>query len=810
MSRNKIYPVVSDVGVESATAAGSTSTAVAVPPILQFWQRSAPTSKNHTPSQTPKSSSTLWTSSGGSTHRANAEIMARSRRRRATAPLCVVFVSLMAICGLIIAAIAIGPFLAAWISTTQTTHDIALASVESAAEKARSVLVDSSTTYIKSYLGTAPSTLKLLKTNCNQSFFEDTPNWTNVLPELHACFRPISISFPIINDLVFAWQNEYGQHSMHNKAGSWAVWDCTPNTSNIGVTNTFYYYNGMTPTYTPFTKIDNYTLAARDFWKVGYIAGRNNVWLAPFFASTQGFFLSYWVEQVYHLQTGKLIGIAASSISLKQMAETFKSFPVTDNGAAFLLNVDLLTIAATPGFVVWNQTSRVLYSALNHPNKTIQETVSLWLNFTGGQQISFNWTYKETWYDVREVNPTNGTQKWWIIMLTPKADYIGDLLHKNSVVEQETGKITALVTCLTLFMVILTVALIAFLARYITRPLAEVSEKLYAISQMDFSDERLSSNQNFNGSMLREVHDLSTHANSMKVALNCFGKYVPHNIVQWLIRNQVEPHIGVRQGISTVMFLDISNFTNMMEVHGCEMMFSVLEALFEPFSSALATNFAVIDKFIGDAIMAFWNIPDPSPVSHELLACRSAEMILAALDRMNDVFKEKYGITVGLRIGIHSGPVYAGNVGSSTRMNFTVIGDTVNLAARLEPLGKELKATVLVSDAVRRSTSSEFSFRCLGFFRIKGFGEAVRVHEFIGRSETLPKTNEQLLLQYKPVDDLFMSRAYTEGFIAKSVSRTPLLAEHHPEALPEILQEYLRNAPEDEVAREASKIMVFL
>jgi adenylate cyclase len=145
-------------------------------------------------------------------------------------------------------------------------------------------------------------------------------------------------------------------------------------------------------------------------------------------------------------------------------------------------------------------------------------------------------------------------------------------------------------------------------------------------------------------------------------------------------------------------------------------------------SGEIMAHSGTVDKFIGDAIMAIWNAPADDP-DHAANACAATLAFLRANDRLNDQFREEGWPSYHTRCGLHTGPAVVGNIGSEDRMNYTALGATVNLAARLEGLNKNYGTQVLVTAALQQRVASRFLFRRVDRIRPKGFGEAVEIYE---------------------------------------------------------------------------------
>ena len=169
-------------------------------------------------------------------------------------------------------------------------------------------------------------------------------------------------------------------------------------------------------------------------------------------------------------------------------------------------------------------------------------------------------------------------------------------------------------------------------------------------------------------------------------------------------------------------------------------------------------------RYIGDAIFAFWNAPEPQP-DHAVRACEAAL-------RFREQGKEKVrGIKLVTRIGLHTGVANVGNFGSETHVDYTAIGESVNLAARLESLNKYLGTSVLISGATKQEIGNHISTRYMGRFRLKGFENSVEVYEIIGGSSTAnPSSNDDFacgLEAFRRRDFIAAQSAFSRALEAK-------------------------------------------
>ena len=199
-------------------------------------------------------------------------------------------------------------------------------------------------------------------------------------------------------------------------------------------------------------------------------------------------------------------------------------------------------------------------------------------------------------------------------------------------------------------------------------------------------------------SHLRELDDAMGAFNSMVGGLKAFALYLPHDLLRHLLARGDPATIASETREVTVLFTDIVGFTSRTERLSAEDTATFLNHHFALVSRCIEAEGGTIDKYIGDASMALWNVAEEQP-DHATRAVRAAQAISAALAADNAGRAQP----VRLCIGVHSGPVVVGNIGSATRMNYTVVGDTVNTANRLESLGRELlpdaEVAVLLSAA---------------------------------------------------------------------------------------------------------------
>jgi adenylate cyclase len=180
----------------------------------------------------------------------------------------------------------------------------------------------------------------------------------------------------------------------------------------------------------------------------------------------------------------------------------------------------------------------------------------------------------------------------------------------------------------------------------------------------------------------------------------------------------------------TILFTDVWNFTGIAERSDPDILMHQASRHFTVLTNAFLAEGGTVDKFIGDAVMVFWNAPHLQE-DHVERACRAALAAKAASEMLNGDFDSEDLPPFVVRFGLHVGDAVVGNLGSAERMEYTALGSSVNLAARLEGLNKEYGTTILVSDAVRRRAEHRFQFRQIASVLAKGMTTETLVFELI-------------------------------------------------------------------------------
>lgn len=215
-----------------------------------------------------------------------------------------------------------------------------------------------------------------------------------------------------------------------------------------------------------------------------------------------------------------------------------------------------------------------------------------------------------------------------------------------------------------------------------------------------------------------------------------FGQYVAPGIVNQLLDRPELLRLGGEEKELTAMFSDIRDFTGIAEKMSPHALVELLNEHLSEMTEIIFHHRGTLDKYIGDSIMAFWGAPYPQP-DHPENACKAALAMLKALEVLQAGWKAAGKPLINIGIGISTGPMLVGNMGSKRRFNFTIMGDNVNLASRLEGLNKEFGTRLIISEATYDAVKDKMLARELDFIRVKGKMRPVNIYELVGsRSES--------------------------------------------------------------------------
>lgn len=355
-------------------------------------------------------------------------------------------------------------------------------------------------------------------------------------------------------------------------------------------------------------------------------------------------------------------------------------------------------------------------------------------------------------------------------------------------------ELAAIITlALTSLIVILFILPLAFLtAGRIRRPLEQLTKEMEKIGKFDLESEVQIV------SRVSEIMSMAHQLDSMKHGLRSFKKYVPAELVKELVGLGTDAKLGGEKKKLTIFFSDIANFTTISERLEPEKLVSFLSQYLDVMNNSLLNNQATVDKYIGDSVMAFWgaprNIENAAIKScHAALECQHQIRLLSQKWKSDGEDFNFY-----TRIGIHTGEVIVGNIGSDTRMDYTIIGDNVNLASRIESANKFYGTAILISETTYQEVKENFVTRLVDYAILVGKATPIQLYELIGSKGYVGEKKVRQIGLYEKAFEFYRIKRFPEAIALLEKSLKQIPSDYPSKMLLERCQNYLLNLPTDD------------
>lgn len=410
--------------------------------------------------------------------------------------------------------------------------------------------------------------------------------------------------------------------------------------------------------------------------------------------------------------------VLAIDIKNKDLSVFSVAFRPSPNGKMFVMleSGKVTALPADPKFVSAGAIEKYLFKDIKELEiEEITYAVDSWQSAgrPDGKRFKVS-AAGSTWWCMfsqlknREDNPS------WICTLIPSSDVLGNVTFQF-----------LLVLAITVAACIIAAIMALVLSRKYAKPIDGLVQQVQALRNLDVKpQDRPKTN-------ILEILHLAEANERMRIALDAFSRYVPIDIVRQLLDRGEAARIGGKSSDVTILFTDIDGFTSISEKMPPMELALHLEKYFNLMLEELRMENATVDKFIGDAIMAFWGAPIDNP-KHAMSAVRAVWNCTQKLNELNKKWKDSGKPEFTTRFGIASGEAVVGNVGASSRLNYTVLGDNVNLASRMEELNKYYGTSILVTSSVVSQTDDVFMFRHVDRGAVKGKVQVEEIFELLG------------------------------------------------------------------------------
>jgi adenylate cyclase len=243
---------------------------------------------------------------------------------------------------------------------------------------------------------------------------------------------------------------------------------------------------------------------------------------------------------------------------------------------------------------------------------------------------------------------------------------------------------------------------------------------------------------------------------------SAFRHYLSPHVIDRVVANPDLLQLGGERREVTSFFSDVAGFTSMSESLGAEGLVALLNEFLTAMTDIILDEGGTLDKYEGDAIIAFWNAPLDA-ADHALRACRAALACQARLAELGPDFEKRFGHRLRMRIGLNTGPAVVGNMGSARRFDYTAMGDTINLAARLEGACKAYGISTLAGEATIAAAGPSILSREIDRLRVVGKSQPVRIFEIVGLRNDLGPEPMARLAAFQDVLEAYRRRAWAEA-----------------------------------------------
>ncbi len=443
-------------------------------------------------------------------------------------------------------------------------------------------------------------------------------------------------------------------------------------------------------------------------WYQGAQQSNNNYWFGvyQFFTTHQ---LGLTVASPA-LINHNFSGVIAADFNMDQFVQQFKNIIAANKSSAIIFNKGGDVIAYQGLTRSVTQSANIVDIKSLHD--VAVETAYTIYQKNHRQQFIFN--VHGIQY-IAHISPyaSNLNENWKIEIVVPVNVFIGAV--------KSTNYYTIIFSIL---MISLGLALILFASHRISRPIINIANDMKKMRRLRFS------NMSTETSSIYEIQIMLDALSATQSALSSFVKYIPKVLVGKLLENKTIAQLGgVKKPIS-ILFTDINNFTSTVENMDTEALIAHISEYLNEMTNIIQQYDGSIDKYIGDAIMAFWNDPTED-AEHVLHACQAVLACQMKIKMVNIAWQAAGKPVFTTRFGLNTGLAIVGNVGSHDRINYTVIGDNVNLAARLESLNKIYGTEIIVSESVYQQCKEQMLFRPLDIVTVRGKQQSTKIYELI-------------------------------------------------------------------------------
>lgn len=448
---------------------------------------------------------------------------------------------------------------------------------------------------------------------------------------------------------------------------------------------------------------------------------------------------------------GNLIAVTGSQIVLEYISYFLEKQTITKNSKITMMTDNGFLIAASNYFKggVIDKAPKMQFLTIDQYDPVISSAYDYYVQ---NKDSFFQYTFNNESYTAFITPYTSPAgHSWLVAVVMPTEDILGEVWK----VQLHLYYVLSIISCIAIIW-------ITYFAQRISKPISMLAHEVDKVQHLDLLGKSSIK------TVIKEIDVMQKAVNSLKTAIRSIAYYVPKEVVRKLFEQGKEIELGGERKELVMFFSDVQDFTTVSETLSVEQLQNQLTDYFEAISHEIIRHEGTIDKYIGDGVLAFWGAPSDVKDA-PFIACYSALLCQAELLKMNTRWKAQGKPQFLTRIGLHVGNVIVGNIGTKERMNYSIIGDPVNLASRLEGVNKIYHTKICVSEDLYEKVKDRFLLRPLDIITVKGKTHPTKVFELIGlfnaKEVIIRPTDTQIALckAFEEAFNLFHQKDFTKA-----------------------------------------------
>ncbi len=442
-----------------------------------------------------------------------------------------------------------------------------------------------------------------------------------------------------------------------------------------------------------------YDPRTRPFWALASSTPTGGAWTAPYGFNEGVPGITYTIA--VRDKAGAVTGVFTIDFHLSRLVELSRELQFSQNGRVVITTADNIALGHPLRPVVRKGAAGIELVPVKDLGDPAMSTVIA----KGPGVTSFDLDGEPYLVRTQPIE-TNG---WNVTVYAPESDFTAMMRGRAFT--------SLLISALA---VLLAVGVAWLIARRVSGPLTALSDEMVKVGGLHLEDSAATA-----PSMFREIDMMNTSLAKMKGGLRSFSRYVPRDLVRTLLASGHTADLSGEVRELTIYFSDLAGFTSLSETRAPDELVQFLSEYFDDMSTIIMSEQGTVDKYMGDGIMAFWGAP-LEVKNHAAQACIAT---LRCQRRVRELSEK--GVSLATRIGLATGEVLVGNIGSTDRLNYTVMGDIANLASRLEGLNKQYGTDSMISEETFEQAREHVIARPIDVVAVKGKKQGVRVFELL-------------------------------------------------------------------------------